>query len=359
MRDFKPLLEVEGRTFLERAVAAFTAVGIDDVVVVTGYRGDDIAAVAARTGARVAPNPRYEEGMYSSVRAGVAALEPGVSRFFLLPADVPLVRPETVGRLAREGGAAPGGAADVAYPLVRGATGHPPLLAASLRAEIISGHPPGGLRELLLAHAARTVLVPVDDEGVLLDADTADDLARLRERAAGEGLPDEARCLDLLAEYGASDDRLAHSRTVAAAAAALAVRLNDHGQHLCLPLVVAGALLHDVARQEPRHADAGADVLEGLGYSRAAVVVRAHMRLGERAAAEPDEAQVVYLADKLVQGDRVAGLDERFGVRLERHAGDDAALAGVQARKAEAERVLRRVEEILGRPVADVLPRPG
>ena len=40
--------------------------------------------------------------------------------------------------------------------------------------------------------------------------------------------------------------------------------------------------------------------------------MRLHARLGARAADEPDEAQVVYLADKLVQGTRVVGLDARF-----------------------------------------------
>ena len=108
MHELKPLLEAGGRTLLERAVGAFTAVGIDDVVVVTGHRGDEVAPVAARAGAGTVPNPRFDDGMYSSVQAGVAALAAGVTRFFLLPADVPLVRPETVGRLARAAGSAAG-----------------------------------------------------------------------------------------------------------------------------------------------------------------------------------------------------------------------------------------------------------
>jgi hypothetical protein len=68
------------------------------------------------------------------------------------------------------------------------------------------------------------------------------------------------------------------------------------------------------------------------------------------------EAQVVYLADKLVEGDRLAGLDERFAARLTRFARYPAALAGATARKREAEAVLRRVEAVLGRPATDVLP---
>ena len=366
MGELKPLLEVGASTLLERAVGAFTAVGIDEVVVVTGHRGDEVAPVAARAGALTVPNPRLDDGMYSSVQAGVAALAAGVTRFFLLPADVPLVRPETVGRLARAAGSPVGPAAGrpaagvaagpaVVFPAFRESTGHPPLISAALRDEILGDRPAGGLRELLMRHSASSLLLEVDDPGVLLDADTQDDLARLRERAAGEGLPDEARCLELLREQGTPEQVVSHSRVVAAVAAALAAALNERGRHLCEPLVAAGALLHDVARDQPRHAEAGAEVLGRLGYPRVAAVVRRHMGLDD-ADDDVGEAQVVYLADKLVQGDQLVGLEARFAARLERFARYPAALAGATARRDEAEKLLRRVESVLERPVADVLP---
>jgi molybdenum cofactor cytidylyltransferase len=356
MGAFKPLLEVEGRTLLERAVGVFSEAGIRDVVVVAGHRRDEVAAAADRVGAKVITNPKYDEGMFSSLRMGVVGLDQDVTRFFVLPADVPLVRPETIGRLLRQGRVARGGAADVVYPLQDGVEGHPPLLGGALRAEIRAADPPQGLRELLLGHAAASAVVAVDDPGVLLDADTPEDLARIRELAANEGLPGEARCLRLLAQQGVPRSRIAHSLVVTAVATAITTALNERRQHLIAPLVTAGALLHDVAREQPRHAEAGAELLERLGHRRVAAVVRLHARLGDRAADEPDEAQVVYLADKLVQGSSIVGLDVRFAVRLERYAGDPEARAGVLARKQEAQRVLRRVEEIVGGPVGEVLP---
>lgn len=356
MGELKPLVDLEGRTLLERAVASFTIAGVDDVIVVAGHRRDEVAAVGSRAGARVVTNPEYDHGMFSSLRIGVQMLDLDVTRFFVLPADVPLVRPETIGRLIRQGRVASGGAAEVVYPLWDGAEGHPPLVAGALRAEIRVADPPGGLRELLVSHAAASAVVDVDDPGVLLDADTPEDLARVRELAAGEGLPDEAVCLRLLAEHGVARARIGHSLVVSAVASALTRALNARRQHLVTPLVTAGALLHDIAREQPRHADAGADLLEHLGYRRVAAVVRPHVRLGERATDEPDEAQVVYLADKLVQGTRVVGLDARFAARFERYAGDEAALAAVRARKEEAQGVLRRVEQALGEAVDEVLP---
>lgn len=347
MGSLKPLLDLGGRTFLGRAVGAFTAVGVDDVIVVTGHRSDDVGPAAAALGARPVANPRFAEGMYTSVQAGVAALAPS-RRFFLLPVDCALVRPETVGRLARAGAAA---RADVVIPVSGGATGHPPLLDAGLRDEIVAADLRGGLRSLLAGHGERTIYVEVADPGVTMDADTPEDAARLREAAASEDLPCEEDCLELLWDHRASDALVAHAAAVASVAAALTTALNERSQYLCAPLVVSAALLHDVARARPRHADAGADELARLGYPRVAALVRRHMRLGDVADDELDEAQMVYLADKLIQGDRLVTVDERFAARLAQVGGDAAARAAVLARQAEAERTLRRVEAVLGRPL--------
>ena len=359
MGALKPLLEVEGRSLLAWAIGAFKEAGIEDVVVVAGHRRDEVAAAAGAAGAQVLTNAEYDSGMFSSLRVGVLGLDEAAGRFFVLPADMPLVRPETIGRLVRQGRAArtaDGSRVEVAVPEHGGIPGHPPLLAASLRRDIRATDPPGGLRELLDARAAATARVPVDDLGVLLDADTPDDLERLRERAQREALPDVQRCLALLAARSVPRERIAHSLVVAGVAASLTAALDARDQHLVAPLVTAGALLHDIARDQPHHAGAGADLLGDLGYPRVAAVVRPHARLGDRVADEPDEAQIVYLADKLVQGTQVVGLDARFAARFERYAGDTGALQGVRERKEEAQHVLRRVEQVLGAPIDEVLP---
>jgi len=260
-----------------------------------------------------------------------------------------MVRPETAGRLARAGAAA---GAEVVMPETEGETGHPPLLGPALRAEILAAEPAGGLRELLLSRPERVLRVPVDDPGALHDADTAGDLERLRGLSAAEDLPSEARCLRILDMAGVAPQRVAHCRAVAAVAAALTAGLDEQGECLCIPLVVAAALLHDVARAEPKHGDAGAALLERLGHARVARVVRNHMRLGDALVADLDETQIVYLADKLVQDDRLVGVDARFAVRFERWAGDPAALEGVRERLEEARLVQARVETVLGRPLA-------
>lgn len=345
MTDFKPLLALEGSTFLERAVGAFRAAGVDDVTVVTGHRGEEVEAAAVRLGARAVGNPRYAQGMYTSIQAGVAALPTSVGRFFVLPVDCPLVRPETIGLLARAAGVRD---ADVVSPVHAGSSGHPPLLSAALRAEILAGEPPGGLRDILSRHGERAAAIEVVDPGVLFDADTDTDLARARELARLEDLPSEGSCERLLRERGVSERVVGHSRAVAAVATALASALNERRQHLYVPLIAAAALLHDIARDEPLHAEAGAARVEALGYPRVAEVIARHMDLGDGPGFGVGEAEVVYLADKLVLGRRVVTLEERFAPRLRELADDPPALAAARSRLAAAVKVCQGVEETLG-----------
>jgi molybdenum cofactor cytidylyltransferase len=356
---FKPLIDVGGQTLLERAVGACRDADFGDVLVVTGHRGTEVAAAAETLSARPVHNGQFARGMYSSVQAGVRALPPAVRRFFVLPVDCAFVRPETLGRLARAAEAAD---ADVVYPAFDGRRGHPPLLSVALVPAILADDAPGGLRGLLEREAPRAVDVAVTDAGVLFDADTAADLDAARALARENELPGDAGCLEILAAAAVSPELVAHSRTVAAVSGTISAALNACGQHLCLRLVAAASLLHDVARSEPDHAEAGARLLGSLGCPRVAEVVRRHMDLGTGAgdaarevadgrARDIDEAAVVYLADKLVLGDRVVTLEERFAPRLEQLEGDPPALAAAHARFAAASDVLGRVEAILGRAV--------
>ena len=72
-----------------------------------------------------------------------------------------------------------------------------------------------------------------------------------------------------------------------------------------------------------------------------AAVVRLHMDLGGPAGDGVDETRLVFLADKLVRGDRVVGLDARFAVRFERYADDPEARAAVSAQGAGRARAAR------------------
>ncbi|MHC1790882.1 DVU_1551 family NTP transferase [Solidesulfovibrio sp.] len=351
----KPLLPLAGTTPLARLAATFRAAGLDDILVVGGHRQEDIAAEAAGLGLGFVANPDYASGMFSSVRAGLAAVRPDAARVLLTPADVPLFRPATVARLLERAGRP--GAADVLYPTFAGERGHPPCLDTRLIPPILAHAGPGGLRQALAPY--RFEEMPVADACILADMDTPADYAALTALARRLDVPSPAEAEALLAIESVPPQGLAHARGVAAVALALARALNAAGAALDCELVQSAALLHDVAKGRPGHEAAGGRLLDSLGFSRAAPIVASHRDIELPAEAPLTEREVVYLADKFVHGSRLVSVADRFGQKLAQFAGDDAATAAITRRRGNALTVLARVEQALPRPLARVLAETG
>ena len=318
MGAFKPLLPLAGVSALERAVGLFRAAGVADVRVVTGHRGAELAPLLRRLQARAIANPRYAEGMFSSVAAGLASLEATVDACLVLPVDLPLVRPATVRALLQAFAGAP---AELFYPTFAGERGHPPLIAGGLARRLPAWRGPGGLKGALEAWAAGARELAVADAMILHDMDRPADFAALQRRAQRLEIPSRAECRALLAlSYGADDPVVRHSEAVAQLAVELGAALNASGAALDLELLEAAGLLHDLARREPDHARVGAERLRALGFAAVAEPVAVHMDLPEPAGPAIGVAEVVFLADKLVQEARRVPLSERFQRVWERFA---------------------------------------
>jgi molybdenum cofactor cytidylyltransferase len=352
MGEFKPLLPFAEQTALERAVALFRAAGVDDVRVVVGHRADELAPTIARLGVSTLVNERYADGMFSSVVTGVTSLDADCDAFFLLPVDVPLVRPHTVELLMRSFADTGRG---VVFPALGGEPGHPPLIARTYHDAILAWDGDDGLRGFLARHADDTVLVETGDEGVLLDMDTPAEYERLRNVLRATAIPSVGDCEHMLLERFSADSALvAHSRAVASLTCVLAERLNAAGCRLDVERLYAAALLHDIERDKPDHAAAGAATLRAAGYPAVADLVAEHVELAPRDRDTLDEAQLLYLADKLVRGDELVPLDHRFAGRLASHASDPHVRAKIIRRLETAREILARVEDLLGEPVGNI-----
>ena len=99
------------------------------------------------------------------------------------------------------------------------------------------------------------------------------------------------------------------------------------GQKLNTRLLYFAALLHDIRRTEGGriHPEAGAEYLEKQGYLELAPLVRMHHDPEVYRPQEAlSEAEILYYADKLVQGSRLVSLEERFGESLKKCTTDEA-----------------------------------
>ncbi len=357
MTGFKPLLDLGGRSLLARIIELFHAAGVRDVRVVTGHRAAETRAEAMAAGAMTIENPDYRQGMFSSVRAGVSGLPQGAP-FLLLPVDIPLVRPGSVRLLLERQAGHPG---RILHPTYRGERGHPPLLPADLRADILAWGGEGGLMGLLARNEERALDIPVADSHILLDMDTDQDVAALSERLDYLDYPDREESETLLASMPNVNERgLAHCRAVERFASAMAGALLRVGYEPAPDpgLVGAAALLHDVAKGLPNHELEGGRILDRLGFPRVARIVEAHRDIDLPSGAPLTEREIVYLADKLAQGGRLVSVEERFEAKLRLHGHDPEAAAAIRGRMARALRMRSRMEAAMGLGLEKLLGRP-
>jgi CTP:molybdopterin cytidylyltransferase MocA len=167
----KAELEVDGTTFLARAMDTLRVGGCDPVVAVVR----DAAVVPERARAIVVLNQADDSEQVDSLRMALDVLDPRVAGIAILPVDHPRIRPETVAALLaayRRGGA------DVVRPVYHGAGGHPTVLARSLFPALRHGTLPAGAQTVVEGNPDVRLDLEVEDPGVVNDIDTPDDYQR-------------------------------------------------------------------------------------------------------------------------------------------------------------------------------------
>jgi molybdenum cofactor cytidylyltransferase len=95
----KQLFPWRGRSFLELALWHADQTLPGRVVVVTGAYTERLDGIIGASGAIQVHNPGWNEGMASSIRAGVAALPADCAAALLMPCDQPLVDADDLMRL--------------------------------------------------------------------------------------------------------------------------------------------------------------------------------------------------------------------------------------------------------------------
>jgi nicotine blue oxidoreductase len=198
----KALVRASGQSFLVRGVRALWTV-CDKVVVVLGAHGPRVhEQVAAEfetlltrgllapelmTGrrrhadeleVRFAFNKRWQEGMFSSARAGLGtALRLRPMGVLVHPVDHPHVQPVTVaalGTMLEEALVSFGGRRASAFeyavvPRHRGLRGHPVALSAALAAAVASDRSARDLGDSIRRHARLVGYLDVKDRGIVVN----------------------------------------------------------------------------------------------------------------------------------------------------------------------------------------------
>src|SRR6476646_3823483 len=179
----KQLLRIGGETILERTLKNVRASNVSEIVLVLGYAAESVKKEVSTEGLKVVHNADYEQGMGSSLRAGLAAVDAGATAALVVLADQPWVRSETFDNLIachRES------RPQIIIPIYKGFRGNPVLLDRSVFPEVQSLSGDVGCRAIFGDHTDGILKLPVDDPGILLDIDSRDDFENLSAGSATE-----------------------------------------------------------------------------------------------------------------------------------------------------------------------------
>ncbi|MFF7375535.1 NTP transferase domain-containing protein [Streptomyces massasporeus] len=173
----KALLPHRGRPLVEHAVRVLREGGCATVHVVLGAQAGDVRARAALPGCVLVDNPDWEQGMGSSLRAGLDSLAgTGAGAALVSLVDQPGIGPEAVARVL----AAYEGEESLASAAYDGVRGHPVLFGAAHWTGIAAtATGDRGARAYLKEHRTAIALVECGDVARPFDIDTEADLTHL------------------------------------------------------------------------------------------------------------------------------------------------------------------------------------
>ncbi len=166
MGAFKPLLPLAGSTMIGTAVDNLRRGGVERIIAVTGFRADELEPYLDGLGVEHVRNEAYASTqMFDSIKIGLAALGK-CRKVAIMPADNPLIRPETVAALIDAD-------FDAVQPEYRGRGGHPIIVSARAVPIILAHDGRDGLRGAL--EKLSPMRIPVEDAGIDMDADTREE----------------------------------------------------------------------------------------------------------------------------------------------------------------------------------------
>ena len=171
-----------------------------------------------------------------------------------------------------------------------------------------------------------------------------------------KGLPSRREALRILREIGCPPGVIRHCKDVARLALRIAEACLRAGVDVDLPLVEAGALLHDIGRSrthEISHALLGAEMARGMGLDERLIhliLVHPGGVTEEQAEAlgwpqdgrEPRtlEEKIVCYADKLVEKGRFLSFEEALGKMIEDLGPDHPAVRSLMRIREELKAIL-------------------
>jgi molybdenum cofactor cytidylyltransferase len=177
MGKSKLSLEIQGKTLLEHALGPIREAGFKEVVVVFSEENEKLRALVPRD-YHVVINRRSREGISTSLKAGVAAVDPRSQGILFALGDQPFVGVDVYQELVQYHRRH---MTLLTWPVYKGKRGNPVLFDRRLWPELMKIEGDEGGKQIMACTAPEEIgQVEVAESGVLIDIDTPDEYEKYR-----------------------------------------------------------------------------------------------------------------------------------------------------------------------------------
>lgn len=178
----KALLPLQDKPAILHCLTPLLHGSVHEIIVILGGGNEPAAAHLKDMSVKIMYNTIPNSDMAKSVRLGLQAMAPQCGAALICLVDHPVVQPQTIKQIVNAALEQP---EKIIIPTYEGRRGHPTLFPRQLLQETYQGlH----LQAIIQRHPERVVLLPVTDEGVVLEMDTPEEYQaicrRLEERSS-------------------------------------------------------------------------------------------------------------------------------------------------------------------------------
>jgi molybdenum cofactor cytidylyltransferase len=162
----KALLMWNGKKLINHQIDTMQNAGISTIVVVLGYKHDELQKHIQNKSVKICINDNYEKGRTSSILSGISKAFCGNSSVLLLSVDQP--RPTKILKSLLKSHRLKNTL--ISYPIYNGKRGHPLIISNKLKSEFNNlSESKFGLRDILNKYRELANEIPMNDSSVLLD----------------------------------------------------------------------------------------------------------------------------------------------------------------------------------------------
>lgn len=171
----KQLAKINNKTLIECVINSFRKAQVDEIIVVLGAHREEIQKILP-SDVILAVNEQYKSGQTSSIKCGLQKLSKNCDNLLIAPVDLALIKPETIQKIIAEFQKSD---KLIGIPTFNAKKGHPPIYKAKVKSQIVKLNDNEPLYLVNHSLIKETLLIEVDDAGILTNINTPDDLKKL------------------------------------------------------------------------------------------------------------------------------------------------------------------------------------